>query len=257
MRFVGGETAGLSRVQEYIFDKDCLKDYFETRNGMIGADYSSKFSPWLAHGCVSPRWIYQEVSAYEKRRVKNKSTYWLLFELTWRDFFRFFCVKHGNSVFFLGGPAGASWKWTSPEGAAAAEALTRWKQGFTGQPLVDANMRELLLTGFMSNRGRQNVASYLTQDLNLDWRYGAAHFEELLIDHDVTANWGNWASAAGVTGGRVNRFNILKQVSTAHVHTPAHTHTHAVRQVGESLLSAWPGASSVLSKWPREGTRLP
>jgi len=87
------------------------------------------------------------------------------------------------------------------------------RQGETGQPLVDANMRELALTGFMSNRGRQNVASFLTQNLHVDWRLGAAYFEEVLIDHDVTANWGNWHAAAGVTGGRVNRFNILKQSS--------------------------------------------
>lgn len=68
------------------------------------------------------------------------------------------------------------------------------------QPLVDANMRELKLSGFMSNRGRQNVASFLTQNLNVDWRLGAAYFEETLIDHDVTANWGNWMFAAGLSG---------------------------------------------------------
>jgi len=61
-------------------------------------------------------------------------------------------------------------------------------------------MRELKLSGFMSNRGRQNVASFLTQNLNVDWRLGAAHFEETLIDHDVTANWGNWMFAAGLSG---------------------------------------------------------
>jgi deoxyribodipyrimidine photo-lyase len=63
----------------------------------------------------------------------------------------------------------------------------------------------------MSNRGRQNVASYLVNELNYDWRAGAAHFEELLLDHDVCSNYGNWNSAAGLTGGRLNRFNILKQ----------------------------------------------
>merc|ERR1711935_234891 len=77
----------------------------------------------------------------------------------------------------------------------------------------DANMRELSATGFMSNRGRQNVASYLILDLGVDWRYGAAHFEELLLDHDPTANWGNWVAAAGLTGGRVNKFNTKKQLN--------------------------------------------
>ena len=72
-------------------------------------------------------------------------------------------------------------------------------------------MRELRATGFMSNRGRQNVASYLVHDLGLDWRLGAEHFEELLVDYTPESNWGNWHAAAGLSGGRVNRFNILKQ----------------------------------------------
>jgi deoxyribodipyrimidine photo-lyase len=75
-----------------------------------------------------------------------------------------------------------------------ATLLNRWKEGQTGMPLVDANMRELLHTGFMSNRGRQNVASYLALDLGLDWRYGADHFESYLLDSDVCSNWGNWCA---------------------------------------------------------------
>jgi len=98
-----------------------------------------------------------------------------------------------------------------PEWVDHAPTLERWKEGKTGMPLVDANMRELAATGFMSNRGRQNVASYLALDLQLDWRKGADHFESLLLDYDVCSNWGNWVAAAGLTGGRVNRFNIAKQ----------------------------------------------
>ena len=204
--FKGGESAALARLKHYLWDKDCLASYFETRNGMIGADYSSKFSAWLAHGCLSPRMIYSEIKRYEKERVSNKSTYWLVFELIWRDFFRLFCLKQGAAVFQIGGTAGKNWQWEG-EG----EAFERWMDGETGQPLVDANMRELKHTGFMSNRGRQNVASFLTQNLNVDWRLGAAYFEEALIDHDVASNWGNWMFAAGLSGGRVNKFNIIKQ----------------------------------------------
>merc|ERR1712146_687907 len=76
---------------------------------------------------------------------------------------------------------------------------------------MGANMRELAATGFMSNRGRQNVASFLILDLGLDWRAGADWFESKLLDYDVASNWGNWVAAAGLTGGRLNRFNILKQ----------------------------------------------
>ena len=74
--YCGGETFALSRVQEYIWDLDLLRTYFNTRNGMIGADYSTKFAPWLACGCVSPRYIARECARYEEKRVKNKSTYW-------------------------------------------------------------------------------------------------------------------------------------------------------------------------------------
>jgi deoxyribodipyrimidine photo-lyase len=88
-----------------------------------------------------------------------------------------------------------------------------WQIGQTKHDFVNANMMELNLTGFMSNRGRQNVASYLCHDLKLDWRYGAAYFEEQLIDYDVSSNWGNWAYIAGVGNNPrgVSVFNLNKQ----------------------------------------------
>lgn len=206
MLFEGGETAALSRVKDYIWTKDLLKNYFDTRNGMIGADYSTKFSPWLAHGCVSPRYIASECRKYEEQRVENKSTYWVVFEMLWRDYCKYYCTKHGNSIFFRGGPINKEKKWSTYAGNFEA-----WRTGKTGYPLVDANMRELAATGFMSNRGRQNVCSFLTIDLNHDWRMGAYWFEETLLDYDVYSNWYNWCAGAGMTGGRLNRFNIVKQ----------------------------------------------
>ena len=83
--FAGGEGAALARLKHYLWDSDSLGTYFETRNGMLGADYSSKFAPWLAHGCLSPRLVKQQCELYERQRVKNKSTYWLVFELIWCD----------------------------------------------------------------------------------------------------------------------------------------------------------------------------
>jgi deoxyribodipyrimidine photo-lyase len=215
MKFVGGETAGLNRVQEYIFDKDLLKIYFDTRNGMLGADYSTKFAPWLAQGCISPRFVAKECRRYEEETgISNKSTYWVVFELLWGCFFRMFAAKYGNAIFFLDGTLGKEAHGSHPNSrkwGLDKRYLQAWKDGMTGYPLVDANMRELKATGFMSNRGRQNVASFLALDMNTDWRYGADHFESHLIDFDVYANWGNWCSAAGMTGGRLNRFNIVKQ----------------------------------------------
>jgi len=214
MKFEGGETAALARLKDYIWDKDLLKVYFDTRNGMIGADYSSKFAPWLALGCLSPRYVASQCTLYEQKRVANKSTYWLVFELLWRDFFRFFGLKHGNSIFKLDGTLGDQAHGSHPNSRRWSfdkRYFQAWKEGKTGYPLVDANMRELAATGFMSNRGRQNVASFLAIDLSMDWRYGADHFESLLLDYDICSNWGNWCSAAGMTGGRLNRFNIAKQ----------------------------------------------
>ncbi len=162
----------------------------------------------LAHGCISPRTIFSEISRYERANGANKSTYWVIFELIWRDFFKFYALSVGDGIFHSGGPVGKRRVWEKdPNGSK----FRRWVEGRTGWPLVDANMRELAATGFMSNRGRQNVASFLCLDMGLDWRLGADYFEHALLDYDVASNWGNWVSAAGLTGGRVNKFNIYKQ----------------------------------------------
>ncbi|MEY4602903.1 MAG: hypothetical protein RIT43_195, partial [Bacteroidota bacterium] len=174
LNFVGGETEALKRLEHYFFESQSLSRYKETRNELIGADYSSKFSPWLAQGCISARFIYTQVKLYEEKYGANDSTYWLIFELIWRDFFRFMMKKHGARLFNFKGFNGLV-----PPGKSQERALLqRWINGTTGDAFVDANMRELKQTGFMSNRGRQNVASYLIDQLQLDWRLGAAYFEE-------------------------------------------------------------------------------
>lgn len=208
--FKGGETEALKRLEEYFWQKDLLKTYKETRNGMLGMDYSSKFSPWLANGCISPRFIYEEIKRYEHDRIANESTYWLIFELIWRDYFRFVAMKFGNKIFQLKGISNKTNNWKYNKNI-----FEKWRIGETGVPLIDANMKELLATGFMSNRGRQNVASFLVKDLQIDWRWGASWFESQLLDYDVCSNWGNWLYVAGVGNDpRENRyFNILKQAT--------------------------------------------
>lgn len=208
LSFQGGEMAGKSRIKEYIWDSDSLKTYKETRNEMLGTNYSSKFSAWLSFGCISPRYIYEEVQKYEQTRVKNDSTYWLIFELLWRDFFRFICSKHGHKIFYKSGLQELYLPWLEDW-----ERFNLWCEGKTGYPLVDANMRELASTGFMSNRGRQNVASFLTKNLGIDWCMGAEWFESLLVDYDVCSNWGNWNYTAGVGNDArgFRYFNIPKQ----------------------------------------------
>eukprot|EP00850_Spirogloea_muscicola_P018764 SM000175S03311 [mRNA] locus=s175:257026:269190:+ [translate_table: standard] len=209
MNIVGGETAALERLKHYFWDTDCIREYKHTRNGMLGADYSTKFSPWLAAGCLSPRFICEEVKRYESQRVANDSTYWVLFELIWRDYFRFVALKYGNSLFHLAGPRsvkGLSW-------SRDTTLFEAWKEGRTGYPLVDANMRELAATGFMSNRGRQIVCSFFVRDMGMDWRMGAEWFETCLLDYDPCSNYGNWTYGAGVGNDpREDRyFSIPKQ----------------------------------------------
>ncbi|MFN4081396.1 MAG: DASH family cryptochrome [Saprospiraceae bacterium] len=209
LSFKGGETAGLARLRHYLWESDAIATYKETRNGLVGADYSSKFSPWLASGCLSPKYIYHEVKRYERQRVANDSTYWLIFELLWRDFFRLMGKKHGNRIFKKGGPQHKSMKHLKDN----LELFSAWAEGRTGVPFVDANMRELNATGWMSNRGRQNVASFLVRDLKVNWQMGAEYFESMLLDYDPCSNWGNWNYVAGVgSDPREDRyFNILTQ----------------------------------------------
>jgi deoxyribodipyrimidine photo-lyase len=209
IQFKGGESEAVSRLNYYFFQTKDISIYKETRNGMVGADYSSKFSAWLALGCISPRFIYLELKKYESQFGANESTYWLVFELLWRDYFRFMMKKHQNKIFLKSGIQNKDLSINQFD----IKLLEDWVNGKTRVDFVDANMIELQLTGFMSNRGRQNVASYFCNDLKLDWRYGASYFEQQLIDYDVCSNWGNWAYLAGVGNDpRGNRyFNIEKQ----------------------------------------------
>ncbi|MGB9955761.1 DASH family cryptochrome [Haloferax prahovense] len=208
--FDGGETAALDRVESYIWAGDHLREYKQMRNGLLGADYSSKFSPWLNEGCLSPRYVKAEVDRYEDRRVANDSTYWLVFELRWRDFFQFQFAKHGSDFFRREGIR----ERTDIDWRADDAQFERWAAGKTGIPFVDANMRELNATGYMSNRGRQNAASFLANDLRLDWRRGAAYFETRLVDYDPASNYGNWAYIAGVgNDSRDRSFDVRWQAN--------------------------------------------
>ena len=111
---------------------------------MVGGDYSTKFAPWLSLGCLSPRAAVAELHRYEAARglAGSKNTYWIQWELTCRDHFRFGAAKHGAAIFLPGGLVGRAPAWRSDPALFA-----RWRDGQTGWPLVDANMRELKATG--------------------------------------------------------------------------------------------------------------
>ena len=205
--FKGGEDEAKNRIQEYFWNNRDLEKYKETRNGLIGKDYSSKLSAWLANGSISPRQIYYQVKKYEKEIKSNQSTYWLIFELIWRDFFKYISLKHGNKIFQLKGILENDLEWNRNQ-----EKFEEWIQGKTKEDFVNANMKEIAATGFMSNRGRQNVNSFWAKELKQDWRMGARYFESLLIDYDVHSNWGNWMYNSGVGNDpRDRKFNIKSQ----------------------------------------------
>ena len=183
----GGEQAAIDRLDHYINEVDGLKNYKWTRNRSLGLDYSSKFSAYLAYGCLSPRLIYHRVKQYEIETKKTYGSWWFIFELVWRDFFIFRHMRVGKALFSKNGFKGKKLVFEDSK-----LLFERWCLGLTGIPFVDAHMRQLNQTGYMSNRGRVNCASFLIHDYKVDWRWGASYFESRLIDYDVSVNWMNW-----------------------------------------------------------------
>ena len=205
--FSGGETEALKRLNSYFFETTNLSVYKEVRNGLVGKDYSSKFSAWLANGSLSAVSVYHEIKKYESEFGSNDSTYWMFFELLWRDFFKYTSKQHQNKIFHQNGILDTEYHFKSDQ-----KTIDSWKNGETDSDFINANMLELKNTGWMSNRGRQNVASYFCKILQQDWRVGAAYFEEMLIDYDVHSNYGNWMYLAGVGNDpRSRTFNAEKQ----------------------------------------------
>lgn len=205
--FHGGERAALRHLHTYC-QRRLPHTYKATRNALADTDASSKWSPWLATGALSARQAMAAVRAFEDEHGASDSTYWLWFELLWRDHFRWLHHRFGRQLYRQRGLLAQA-----PASTHAREAFHRWCEGQTGHDLIDAGMRELAATGFLSNRMRQIVASYLIHDLGGDWRAGAAWFESRLIDYDVYSNQGNWLYISGrgtdPRGGR--RFNPDKQ----------------------------------------------
>ena len=206
-QFRGGEDAALAHLNSY-FKSQSPSSYKQTRNELDGWYSSSKMSPWLATGCLSVRRLYQRLKQYEANHGANDSTYWLYFELLWREYFQWYALQHAEKLFLPGGISG-----NHPDYDFDPALFELWCKGETRWPLVNACMQQLNQSGYLSNRARQIVASALINELGLDWRCGAGYFEQQLIDYDVASNWGNWQYIAGVgadpRGGR--HFSIEKQ----------------------------------------------
>ncbi|CAJ1439427.1 unnamed protein product [Effrenium voratum] len=203
-RWQGGESAALDYLRNYMESGQLPRYRGATESFAHGDDNpvngGTRLSPWLAFGCLSARVVVKEAREWERRHGKSSSTAKgvgktgstgarLHTELLFRDFLRFSALAWGTSLFKIGGPfdvKGLTWRRDK-------ELFEKWRQGQTGFPFVDAGMRELAATGYISHLHRQCCASFLIRDLQLDWRMGAEHFEACLLDHTPDANWGNWA----------------------------------------------------------------
>lgn len=205
---VGGESAATDWLRHYLFERQAIAHYKASRNQLHGHYYSSRLSAALAWGCLSVRRVWQQIDDYESQYGADEHSYWLRFELLWREYFHWSLRLHGRRVFAARGLTGRA-----PSGRHNSRYWQAWCRAQTGWPMIDAGLRELMTTGFCSNRLRQNLASCFIHELGLDWRLGARFFEQYLVDFDVASNWGNWAYIAG-TGhdprhGR--RFNPHRQ----------------------------------------------
>ncbi len=205
--FWGGETRALNHLTDY-FSEHLPAHYKEVRNSLDGWENSTKLSAWLSNGCLSVRLVYQYLKHYEARVTANESTYWVYFELLWREYFQWSAYVNQEKLFAHSGTNGRR-----PLTSFYSERFAKWCSGTTPYPIVNACMNQLNSEGYLSNRGRQIVASCFVNELSLDWRYGAAYFESTLLDYDVASNWGNWQYLAGVGSGTKGKrhFDLEKQ----------------------------------------------
>ncbi len=205
--FRGGESNAQLHLMSY-FQTSSPSCYQQTRNELDDWHASTKFSPWLAQGSISPRQILATYVRYQRKHPDDDQSKGIIYELMWREYFQWYAREHGKKLFTFSGITE-----TKPLTTFHSERFEKWCQGTTPWPIVNACMHQLMRTGYLSNRARQIAASCLINELECDWRYGAAWFEQQLIDYDVASNWGNWQYIAGVgcdpRGGR--HFNLDKQ----------------------------------------------
>jgi deoxyribodipyrimidine photo-lyase len=164
--FAGGASAGEQHLKGY-FAKNLASTYKQTRNGLDGMDYSTKFSPWLANGTLSPRRIVQQLRQYEARAGANDSTYWIFFELLWREYFQWYGHRHQQRLYAFAGIGDSA-----PTTSFYPERYRKWCAGNTPYAIINACMKQLNATGYLSNRGRQLVASCFVHGLRCRLQLG-------------------------------------------------------------------------------------
>jgi deoxyribodipyrimidine photo-lyase len=192
--FPGGESAATKRLDAWLRSGG-VNGYADGRNDMAG-DETSRLSPYLHFGCLSPLQLAETAGPGEFTR-----------QLAWRDFFHQVTAAFPAITTRDYRPARVRWR-------DDREAFDAWREGRTGVPIVDAGMRQLQQEGWMHNRARMIVASLLCKQLHIDWRLGARHFMDLLADGDIANNYGNWQWAAG-TGNDTRPGRVLSPLRQA------------------------------------------
>jgi deoxyribodipyrimidine photo-lyase len=183
-----GEAAAREALARWL---DGPIDGYADTHDALGAEHgTSGLSPYLRWGCLSPAECEQRAA----RRGGEGASGWIR-QLAWREFYAHVLLAHPGNARHEFQPRYRKLEWERDD-----EALEAWREGRTGYPLVDAAMRQLARSGWMHNRARLVVGSFLTKDLHLDWRLGEAHFEALLLDGEPAQNNGNWqwVSSVGV-----------------------------------------------------------
>jgi deoxyribodipyrimidine photo-lyase len=193
----GGESEGRRRLTRWLADG--LPSYAGRRD-RLDVDGTSRLSAYLHFGCLSPLEVVTGAQAHPDSDEFVR-------QLCWRDFFHQLLAGNPETTHrdFYPGTDGQR-----PD----PDALERWRGGFTGYPIVDASMRQLGFEGWLPNRARLIVGSFLTRNLGVDWRFGAAVFFDLLVDGDVASNTGNWQWVAG-TGANARRNRVLSPLAQA------------------------------------------
>ncbi|MGW2510324.1 cryptochrome/photolyase family protein [Streptomyces scopuliridis] len=201
----GGEEVARERLAAWLADG--IESY-EDRHDDLAGDATSRLSPHLHFGCLSPVELVDRA-----RRERGAGAAAFVRQLAWRDFHHQVLAARTASAWSDYRPRGDHWRTDARE-------ISAWREGRTGYPVVDAAMRQLAYEGWMHNRGRLLVASFLTKTLYADWRVGARHFLDLLVDGDLANNQLNWQWTAGTgTDTRPNRvLNPLTQAKRFDAH---------------------------------------
>jgi deoxyribodipyrimidine photo-lyase len=209
-----GEEAALAAWAE--FRDERLEHYSDDRN-LPGKDGSSRMSPYLRWGEIHPRTILADLPVEESRKTWGKASSSVYRrEIAWRDFYADVLLHRPDSVTTELQRGMAALVYDDP-----GERLEAWKQGRTGYPIVDAGMRQLNTHGWMHNRVRMVVASFLVKDLHLHWRLGARYFMERLADGDLASNWHGWQWVAGVGTDPAPYYRVFNPTTQSERFDPA------------------------------------